>query len=215
MRSRPRVPRVSLLPPRPARPQCLLPLRRVVEERGDPRSERGGGAGRRGGRTSASALRSCVRRLPSSFTTFFAPSATAASMRTRCLSSSASSSGPGRWGQLSGPRPARPCLSPRLGASPGSGDPLASRLLIFIRSRATFSWLSRSICWAAARSFLPCGVVTHASAGPPRADRGLEPSLAQQARWRTNEPPLSDEVWGRASPSHQTRRAEVELHTPR
>lgn len=63
----------------------------------------------------------------------------------------------GTWeeGQPSGPCPALPCPSLPLKASPGSGDPLASRLLIFIRSRATFSWLSRSICWAAARSFLP------------------------------------------------------------
>ena len=63
----------------------------------------------------------------------------------------------GTWeeGQPSGLCPALPCPSPLLKASPGSGDPLASRLLIFIRSRATFSWLSRSICWAAARSFLP------------------------------------------------------------
>lgn len=42
--------------------------------------------------------------------------------------------------------PALPCPSPLRKASPGSGDPLASKLLIFIRSRATFSWLSRSIC---------------------------------------------------------------------
>lgn len=72
---------------------------------------------------------------------------------------------------------ALPCPSSFLKASPGSGEPLASRLLIFIRSRATFSWLSRSICWAAARSFLPCGVVTYASPEPPWSDQGLEPSL--------------------------------------
>ena len=127
--------------------RCLPPLQRVVPL---------GGAAMGGdlGLTSASPLRSCVRRLPSSFTTFLAPSATAASTRSRCCSSSTSSSGPGKGGQPSGPCPARLCLSPLLKASPASGDPLASRLLIFIRSRATFSWLSCSICWAAARSFL-------------------------------------------------------------
>lgn len=112
------------------------------------------------GLTSASAFRSCVRWPPSSFTTFLAPSATAASMRSRCLSSSASGSGPGsrRSALRPTPRSARP--APLLPASPGSGDPLASKLLIFIRSRATFSWLSRSICWAATSSFRSCGVRT-------------------------------------------------------
>lgn len=52
--------------------------------------------------TSASALRSCVLRLLSSFTTFLAPSATDASTCSRCCSSSASSSGPvGRRAALS------------------------------------------------------------------------------------------------------------------
>lgn len=177
----------------------------------ETRVQRGAAGGTGGGRTSASALRSCVRRLPSSFTTFFAPSATAASMRTRCLSSSASSSGPGRWGQHSSPRPALPCLSLRLKALPGSGDPLASRLLIFIRSRATFSWLSRSICWAAARSFLPCGVMTHASTEPPRSDQGLKPS--SPVGQRTNLP-CQTSSGAETLPSDQTG-AEVELHTPR
>ena len=135
------------------------PLQRVVPVR----QEAMGGDN---GLTSASTLRSCVRRLPSSFTTFLAPSATAASMRRRCRSSSTLSSGPGR--RRGQPPQAQPCStrpSPLSQASPGSGDPLASRLLIFIRSRATFSWLSWSICWAAASSFLSYRVVTHTLSG--------------------------------------------------
>lgn len=126
--------------------------------------------------TSARALRSCILRPPSSFTTFLAPSATAASMCSRCRSSSASSSGPGVWGTLKPQAQAGSVLPALLAewqgpkASPGSGDPLASRLLIFMRSRATFSWESRSICWAAARSFLSYRDMTSILLGP-RADR--------------------------------------------
>lgn len=174
MRSRQNVPPVSSPPPLTGRPRVPPAL---VDRGVETDAQRGAAMGGDHGLTSASAFRSCVRRLPSSFTTFLAPSATAASMRSRCLSSSASSSGPGRRRSAPRPRPARPCPAPLLKASPGSGDPLASRLLIFIRSRATFSWLSRSICWAAARSFLSCGVAPHAhrtGASPelPRSDQG-------------------------------------------
>lgn len=87
--------RMSLPFPRchPARPVHSAPCRR---RGGHGNKGRGAPRGVRGGLTSASALRSCVRRPPSSFTTFLAPLATAASMHSRCLSSSASSSGPGR-----------------------------------------------------------------------------------------------------------------------
>ena len=68
---------------------------------------------RKHGLTSASTLRSCVRRLPSSFTTFLAPSATAALMRRRCRSSSTISSGPGRRrGQPQVPALLRPAQPP-------------------------------------------------------------------------------------------------------
>lgn len=106
MRSRQNVPPVSSPPPRTGRPRVPpAPVDRGVETD----TQRGAAMGGDHGLTSASAFRSCVRRVPSSFTTFLAPSATAASMRSRCLSSSASSSGPGRRRSAPRPRPARPC----------------------------------------------------------------------------------------------------------
>lgn len=72
------------------------------------------------GLTSASAFRSCVRRLPNSLTTFLAPWATAASTCLRCRSSSTRSSRPRRRerarGESSDPHPAlpRPAWAPTL-----------------------------------------------------------------------------------------------------
>lgn len=87
-------------------------------------------------------------------------------------------------------------------ASPGSGDPLASRLLIFMRSRATFSWLSRSICWAAARSFLSYRDITRAR----EARAGPEPT--PPCRHQSRAPILHSKVklqgkGGGQSPLHQ------------
>lgn len=178
-------------PARNEAPHGPATVQRVAWGQAD--AQRGAATGGHPGLTSASAFRSCVRRPPSSFTTFLAPSATAASMRSRCLSSSASSSGPGRRGQPSGPCPALPGPAPLPQASPGSGDPLASRLLIFIRSRATFSWLSRSICWAAARSFLSYGGMTYAP-----TEQGPALSLPGQTKAEAK-PPWLASVWGSAS----------------